>query len=199
MLSAGAQSAMAKNIVANGTLMVWNSTGTLSRGSITIERCIGPVKGMNRDGIAVWVKGPNGEHPILLQADAGYCDMPTLSGGQKITALTVSHHGGKTWGQPPGPTATHPRVPFSFGHKNTHKHPRQSSFTDLTTAGWTVGNHPGAAVNDLRTEDRRNPPSTAIKHDSQASAGLGHIKLDWASGTSPAHGCTCGCTLDPTQ
>ena len=198
-LAPGVQSAMAKNIASNGRLMVWNGTGSLSRGSLTIERCTGPARGMNRDGIAVWVDGPKGEDPILLPADAGYGDMPTLAGGRKITAFTVSHHGGKTVGTPPGPSATYRRVPLSFGHGNNHHHPRQSTFTDLTTAGWKVGTHPGTAWDDLRTEDRRMSHGGPVQRGNGPNIGLGHIKLDWGSGAGPVRFCPCGCTLDPTQ
>ena len=184
-LGPGVQSAMARNIVASGRLMVWNGIGTLSKGSLTLERCTGPAKGMNRDGIAVWVDGPNGEGPILLPADCGYDDMPKLVRGANLTAFTVSHHGGKTAGSPPRPPTTHPRLAFSFGHGNTHKHPSAFSISGLSSSGWNISTHPGPVVDERRTEDRR--------------AGLGHIKLDWAAGASPRHFCLCGCTLDPTQ
>ncbi len=103
-------------------LMVWNSTGTLSRGSITIERCIGPVKGMNCDGIAVWVK-------VRTASIQFSCRRRWLLRHADPVRRTKNHGADcfPPWrqdvGQPPGPTATHPRVPFSFGHGNTHKHP----------------------------------------------------------------------------
>ncbi|WP_319797412.1 hypothetical protein [Nitrobacter sp.] len=198
-LAPGVQSAMAKNIASNGRLMVWNGTGSLSRGSLTVERCTGPAKGMNRDGIAVWVRGPKGEDPILLQADAGYDDIPALKGGQNVTAFTVSHHGGKTVGTPPAPATAYRRIAFSFGHGNTHHHPRQSTFADLAAVGWTVGKYPGPAWDDPRTEDRRLKPGGPVQHGNGPNIGLGHISLDWGSGPGPALSCLCGCTLDPTQ
>lgn len=195
-LGPSVQSAMARNIVASGRLMVWNGKGTLSNGNVTLERCIGPPKGMNRDGIAVWVNGPKGQDPIPLPADAGYNDIPKLAGGAKLTAFTVSHHGGKTSGAPPSPPPTHPRAAFSFGHGNTHKHPNPTSISGLARLGWAVSSPPATVVDERRTEDRRASRGGAAI---AGGAGLGHIKLDWASGLSPAHSCSCGCTLDPTQ
>lgn len=195
-LGPGAQSAMAKNIIASGRLMIWNGHGTLSHGSLMLERCTGPAKGMNRDGIAVWIDGPNGEDPILLPADAGYDDVPRLVGGQTVTAFSVSHHGGRTTGNPPSPPAGYRRVAFSFGHGNTHNHPNAASVSDLVNQGWQVTSPPLPVMDERRTEDRRSYPGG---NAANGNIGLGHIKLDWASGTSPAHICPCGCTLDPTQ
>lgn len=195
-LGPGPQSAMAGNIAASGKLMIWNGSGTLSHGNLMLERCTGPTKGMNRDGIAVWIDGPNGKDPILLPADAGYNDMPRLVGGQSLTAFTVSHHGGRTTGNPPGPPASYRRVALSYGNGNTHKHPNAISISGLSRRGWSVSSPPSPVVDERRTEDRRSRPGGT---SSNGKGGLGHIKLDWAAGSSPAHSCPCGCTLDPTQ
>ena len=189
-LGPGPQSAMASSIRGAGTLMVWNGSGILSAGKIDLERCIGPAGNQNRTGIAVWIKGPGACDPILLPGDAGYSDMPTLAGGQAITGFAVAHHGGRAPGTPPArPGVGVPRTALSYGYNNSYGHPLTNSLTRLGTAGWSIG-HPAAGRDERCTEDRPR---------GKGGAGLGHIRLDWAGGAGPAHSCTCGCTLNPTQ
>lgn len=197
-LGPGPQSAMASSITgAGGTLMVWNGSGMLSAGQIVLERCTGPVGNQNRTGISVWVRGPVGRDPILLPGDAGYIDVPTLAAGQMmegagkaVEALAVAHHGGRSPGRPPAKSGGGiPRAALSYGHTNGYGHPLKSALTGLTASGWGIG-HPTAGLDERRTEDR---PGGA------GGAGLGHIRLNWAGGSGPAHSCACGCTLDPTQ
>ncbi|QCI68360.1 MBL fold metallo-hydrolase [Phreatobacter stygius] len=190
-LGPGPQSLMASSITrAGGALMIWNGHGILSTSQIALERCTGPTGNQNRTGISVWVWGPVGKDPILLPGDAGYADVPTLAAGKAIGAFAVAHHGGRAPGVAPArPGASTPRAALSYGHKNSYGHPLTPSLTGLTASGWHIG-HPAAGKDERRTEDR---PGGA------GGSGLGHIRLNWAGGSSSAHSCACGCTLDPTQ
>jgi hypothetical protein len=77
----------------------------------------------------------------------------------------------------------------SYGYNNSYQYPLKNSVKQLTGSRWIIG-HPAAGIDERRTEDR--PGGTG-------GMGLGHIRLNWTGGTGPAHGCACGCTLDPTQ
>lgn len=185
-LGPGPQSAMAGAIARTGRLMVWNGSGTLSAGAIELERCTGPAGNQNRTGLAVWVEGPQGADPILLPGDAGYKDFAMRG----ITAFAVSHHGGRAPGTPPArPGGIATRAALSYGHNNQYKHPLNASLAGLIGSGWAIG-HVHAGADERRTADRSG---------GMGGTGLGHIRLDWSGGSSPAHGCTCGCTLSPTQ
>lgn len=191
VLGPGPQSAFAGALVANRKLRVWGGSGSLSAGSIELERCTGPGKNLNRSGLAVWVRGPSGQAPILLPGDAGYGDIPGLAGGRGITAFAVSHHGGRAAGSPPprphGPTV---RAAFSYGHGNSYHHPLAGSIAGLTAARWHLGPFPGTAVDERRTEDRSH---------GTGGGGFGHIGLAWSGSAIFPHACTCGCSIDPTQ
>lgn len=201
-LGPGPQSAMATALRRTGGLKVWHGApkARLRNGAVEIERCTGTnPKNQNRNGIAVWVDGPNrGDDPILLPGDAGYKDIDSLA-GRAIAGLVVAHHGGTAPGTPPAkPLAgARPALAFSFGSGNKHNHPLATSLTALNdpSLGWVVTKPPTPPVDERRTEDR----TTTSGLHTTGGAGLGHIRLDWAGGTSPPHACTCGCTLDPTQ
>jgi len=110
-----------------------------------------------------------------------------LAAGRAITGFAVAHHGGRAPGTPPTkPGSGTPRAAFSYGPANSYGHPLPNSLTRLIASRWRIG-HPAAGIDERRTEDRSH------------RTGLGHIRLDWAGGASSPHGCTCGCTLDPTQ
>lgn len=190
-LGAGPQSAMAASILSSGgKLLIWSGSGILTAGAIELERCSGPSGDQNRSGIAVWVHGPTAADPILLPGDAGYSDVASLAAGQAISALVVSHHGGRAAGKPPArPTGQAPRAAFSYGHSNKYGHPLSSSLSDLVASRWQIG-HPATGLDDRRTVDRPG---------GVGGLGLGHIRLNWAGGAGPHHACSCGCTLDPTQ
>jgi hypothetical protein len=135
-LGPGPQSAMARAIAKTGTLMVWNGSGTLSAGAIELERCLGPAGNQNRTGLAVWVRGPQSEDPILLPGDAGYDDIAMRG----ITAFAVSHHGGRASGTPPSrPRGIATRTALSYGHNNQYKHPRNAWLAGLIGSGWAIG------------------------------------------------------------
>ncbi|ESZ10198.1 hypothetical protein [Mesorhizobium sp. L48C026A00] len=189
-LGPGPQSAMASAIANTGTLMVWSGSGILSAGKIDLERCTGPSSNQNRSGIAVWVWGSAGSDPILLPGDAGYSDIPTLVAGKAIAGLVAAHHGGRASGvAPTKPGAGTPRVALSYGHPNSYKHPLANSLQGLTASRWSIG-HPAPGIDERRTEDRIG---------GVGGTGLGHIRMNWTGNTGPAHICSCGCTLDPTQ
>jgi hypothetical protein len=61
VLGPGPQSAMANDIITNGTLLVWGGSGSPKRGAIELERSTGPSGNLNRTGIAVWIAGPSKE------------------------------------------------------------------------------------------------------------------------------------------
>lgn len=189
-LGPGPQSAMASALTANGTLMIWNGTGLLHAGKIDLERCTGPAGNQNRTGIAAWIHGPVGSDPIVLPGDAGYADVPGLARGAVISSLVVAHHGGHAPGTPPlKPGVGTPRAAFSYGCPNGYNHPLPGSLSRLTASKWTIG-HPAAGVDERRTEDRPG---------GKGGLGLGHIRMNWTGNTGPVHGCSCGCTLNPTQ
>jgi len=188
-LGPGPQSAMASDVIANGTLVVWNGTGNLTTGAIELERCNGPSGNQNRTGIAVWINGPNAGDPILLPGDAGYSDIASLRGGgtaRLITSLVVSHHGGNAPGRPPAdPGLSVTRAALSFGKANSYTHPLAHSLTALRGAHWSIGPVPGTPIDDRRTEDR--------------TGGLGHIRLAWPGSKTSTRSCHCACSIDPTQ
>jgi hypothetical protein len=185
-LGPGPQSAMARAIIANGTLMVWNGGSTLSVGALELERCTGPAGNQNRTGIAVWVTGPRGEDPILLPGDAGYADFAMRT----ITSFVVAHHGGQAPGMPPArPAGGLSLAALSFGHNNQYKHPLNASLAVLVNQGWAIG-YVHAGLDERRT---------TVRPGGIGGTDLGHIRLNWSGGSGPAHGCTCGCTLSPTQ
>lgn len=189
-LGPGPQSAMAAALSAAGPLLVWNGSGRLTKGSIILERCTGPAGNQNRTGIAVWLSAPDASDPILLPGDAGYGDFTPLANPCVVTGLAVAHHGGRAPGTPPAPaTSGIPRAALSYGNANRYHHPRAASLAALTGAGWSIG-HPGAGLDDRRTEDR--PGGTG-------GAGLGHIRLSWPRSTVNAFGCACRAPLNPTQ
>lgn len=187
-LGPGPQSAMAGAIAKTGRLLIWNGGGLLKAGSIELERCTGPVGDQNRTGIAVWAEGPAGTEPILLPGDAGYDDFQART----ISSFVLAHHGGRAPGTPPArPGGAAPRVALSYGHNNQYRHPRNGSLAPVLGQGWTLGHvHAGA-------DERR----TAMRPGGIGGKGLGHIRLDWSSGTGlpAARICPCGCTLSPTQ
>lgn len=195
VLGAGPQSAMATAIKNAGILRIWNAAAgtTLRNGAIEIERCSG-TGSQNRDGIAVWVHGPDeSDDPILLPGDAGYADIGSLS-GRSVHVFAVAHHGGTAAGKAPAGAGAGGRIALSYGMGNTHNHPLPNSITHLKGQGWSIGS-PGAPIDERHTVRRTDRSGVT----SIGGAGLGHIRLVWPGGPGTAHNCQCGCTLDPTQ
>lgn len=195
-LGPGPQTAMASAIGSSGTLLIWPRQGTLRRGQLTLERCIG--NNQNRSGIAVWVDhfdvnaASKCEDPILVPGDAGYLDIPGLTGRKprQVHSFAVAHHGGQAVGRPPTrPNNPDARAAMSFGPANQYGHPLPRSLAGLRASSWSIG-YPHHPTDDRRTEDRN-----AIGWQ---APNLGHIGLDWGQQKLTVS-CTCGCTLTPTQ
>ncbi|QIJ45450.1 hypothetical protein G7039_35615 (plasmid) [Rhizobium leguminosarum] len=189
-IGAGPQLSMASSIASNGQLKIWGGNGTISSTSVDLERSVGKGTDLNRSGLAVWVKDPNGTRdPILLPGDAGYKDLRSLL-GRNITSFAAAHHGGKSPGIPPRKSgATSAKVVLSYGLNNGYGHPLPNYIGRLGKQGWALG-QPGAPIDERRTEDRKTVPTHQIA--------LGNVRLNWGHGRSPPQ-CSCGCTIEPTQ
>lgn len=171
-------------------LFVWpGSLLQLAAGQVTVRKCAGQGTGRNHTGLAVEVKGPAGQAPILLTGDARYSAIPSAM-TSKFTSLVVPHHGAdmRSHAVPKGSRRAGARTAYSFGPNNSHKHPRAVTQQDHDRNHW-----PQSSQRASRPIDR----STA----SSAGAHLGNIGLSWSSGARlPGHNCgIAGCAVRLVQ
>lgn len=116
----------AATLHAAGRLFVWpGSVPSLVSGQLTMSKCLGRGAGRNHTGLAMEIKGPNSQPPILLPGDARYSAVPgALS--RDYTSLVAPHHGAdmKNRQVPICQGNAGARVAYSFGTSNTFSHPR---------------------------------------------------------------------------
>lgn len=186
-------SALITSITTHGTLLLWPaSTVSLSAGQVTIWKCTGSSR--NASGLAVTITAPNGDPalaPVLLPADAGYADLPAGAPGT-YDAIGCPHHGGYTAAGtiPLAPSATYPRLIYSYGQPNSYGHAFATTRQDHDAQGWLDPSLPSAhAPSKVRQTKDRSPGSH-----------LGHIGFDWGGGLAPGpSGCTGGCPVGVEQ
>jgi hypothetical protein len=181
--------ALIASIRRHGTLHIWpSSLSSVTIGQCRIIKCTGTTK--NTSGLAMEVHPPAGVpgFPMLLPADAGYDDIPACHAAS-YDAIACPHHGGRSTYSvvPARPPGAYPRLAYSYGLGNSHKHPLPNTQQDHHRAGWLDprqgATHPGEVRN---TVDR-------------LPSGLGHIGFDWGRGSMPPVPCGTSCELDVQQ
>jgi hypothetical protein len=169
-----------------GHLYVWPGAHVqLSVGQVTVRKCTGQGTGRNHTGLAVEVKGPAGQSPILLTGDARYSAIPGAT-ASTFTSLVVPHHGAdmRSHAVPAGKRLAGARTAYSFGPNNSYRHPRAVTQQDHDRNRW-----PQSSQNASHPIDRSTSNSAGVH--------LGNIGLAWSSGARlPGHNCgVAGCAV----
>lgn len=131
--------AMASQILANGTLLIWPAgLPSVSFSSLEIRKCTG--KPRNHDGLALLVSDPAGDGAqILLTGDARYTAIPGAL-GPNYAGLVASHHGGRMSSRrvPGRATTGTERVAYSYGVPNSYGHVLPATRANHQAGGWTA-------------------------------------------------------------
>ena len=187
-------SALIKAIqAAGGSILVWPSGLSAKRiGQLEISLCTGSSK--NTSGLSLEVHAPSevSALPVLMPADAGYDDLRVVPTGGQHDAILCPHHGGRSNSSnvPKPPSGPYQRLIYSYGPKNTYKHPLFKTYDPHHLADW-FDNRTGVT--------KPTPPPHIVRNtEDRTSKGLGHVGFDWTTSASTS-ALTCGADLDIQQ
>lgn len=174
-----------------GTLRIWpRGLASLTVGQCSILKCTGTSKNASGLALEVSASAPNtGLLPMLMPADAGYADLPT-SAASSYDAIVCPHHGGRSNSPtvPHRPSGVYPRLAYSYGRRNTHKHPLKPTWQAHDRAAWIDPRAGHPKPGEVRNTADRKP------------TGLGHIGFNWGrAATPPVLPCGATCQLQIQQ
>jgi len=109
-------------------------TYTLAPG-LNLWRGTGATTERNGSGYALKVNSL--DKRVLLPGDIPYQLLPSQA-TSNISAMAITHHGGKCVGTPPPPAAKNSVAAVSYGLPNRYHHPDAASIAKHSTLGWNV-------------------------------------------------------------
>lgn len=121
------------------TLLIWPATlNSLKFTDGEVFLCTGPEK--NHSGLAILTalnKGIGNIQNVLMPADAAYIYIP-FSSSCKLDGIIATHHGAEfDHGNSPVPNANGQfAIAYSYGSRNTYRHPRTPSVQAHSNANW---------------------------------------------------------------
>lgn len=133
------QEAFAADLCSRGKLHIWaNSFPQRSRcNGIQVERCSG--RTTNDSGLAVTVyPGAGSRRNCLLPGDATYRFIPSVAGGARFDAMSITHHGGRLHSALIPAPKRGAKMACSVGAGNSYKHPFLDTFEAHTGVGWPL-------------------------------------------------------------
>jgi hypothetical protein len=157
-------------------------------GQLYLELCTGT--GRNHSGLALTLseQATGAGNQMLFPGDARYTYIPSFPNPptNHYLSVAVPHHGGdmKSHTVPLCPSLSPSRLVYSYGPRNTFRHPRHVTRTDHDGAGW------------------RDPAITAVapvyevrETSSRGIGALGHVLMGWTTHLSvpilPCGGLSC--------
>jgi hypothetical protein len=143
---------------AGGSILVWPSGLSTKRiGQLEISLCTGSSK--NTSGLSLEVHPPSGvsARPVLMPADAGYDDLRVVPASGQHDAILCPHHGGLSNSPniPKPPSGPYQRLIYSYGPKNTYKHPLFKTYDPHHLADWFDRGHETDSPATHRAKHRR--------------------------------------------